>query len=119
MPRTLLTPQTPKGPYPGTVAANALDYTYVAADLANGNEFVGTGRDLLLMKNDDAAPQTITLTSAADPYGRTSNITAYSMGIGEFAMFWFGNLVGWDQGGGKLFIDVSDVDIKLAVVRLP
>lgn len=119
MPRTALTAVQPKGPYPGTVAANALDVAFVASDNVNGNYFVGTGKELILVHNTDAGAQTFTITSAADPYGRTANISAYSLAAGEFGMFWLGNLVGWDQGGGQIYLDSSDANIEYAIVRIP
>lgn len=119
MARTALTPVSPKGPYPGTVAANALDYVFAASDSSNGNYFVGTGRELILVQNADAGAQTFTLTSIADPYGRLGSITTYSLSAGEFAMFWLGALVGWDQGGGQIYLDSSNANIKFAIIRMP
>lgn len=120
MPRTAITVQTPKGPYPGTVNANDLDLAWQAADVANGNYFVGTGRELLLVRNGDAGAQTFTITSAPDPYKRTGNITAYSLGASEMAHFWLGgNLVGWYQAGNQVYLDASDADVAYAVIRIP
>lgn len=119
MPRTSLTPQTAKGPYPGTVSANDLDITWAAADAVNGNDFAFTGRELILARNDDAGAQTITLTSSADEKKRMGDITAYSIGIGEYAAFWAGGVQGWTQTGSKFFIDVSDANIFLAIVKIP
>lgn len=119
MPRTLLTPVTPVGPYPTSFAANSLDIAWANSDTANGNYFVSSGRDLLLVRNGDAAPQTITIASKIDPYGRTGDITAYSLGIGETMAFWFGNIQGWDQGSGQIYINTSDNDMAIAVFRIP
>jgi hypothetical protein len=119
MPRTLLTPVTPKGPYPGTVNANDLDAVFTSADQANGNYFVGTGRELIEIQNADAGAQTFTITSKADPYGRTGNVSAYSMAAGEHAIFWLGNLVGWDQGGGQIYLDASSNNISFRIIRIP
>jgi hypothetical protein len=118
MPRTALTPQVVKGPYPGTVAANDLDITWAAGDDVNGNEFAFTGRELILVRNDDAAAQTVTLLSSATPgYGRTADITTYSLAAGEYAAFWAGATQGWVQPGSKFNIDLSDPDLKFAVLR--
>ncbi|WP_447979085.1 hypothetical protein [Candidatus Nitrospira bockiana] len=118
MPRTALTVQTPKGPYPGTVSANDLDFTLAAGDVANGNEFSFTGRELIIAQNTDVGAQTITLTSANDERNRKGDINAYSIGAGEFAMFWAGSVIGWDQSG-KFHINVSNAGIKLAIIRIP
>jgi hypothetical protein len=119
MPRTVLTPQVVKGPYPGTVAADALDITWAAGDDVNGNEFAFTGRELILVRNDDAAAQTVTFLSSATPqFNRTADITAYSLAAGEYAAFWAGALPGWVQSGSKFNIDLSDPDLKFAILRL-
>ena len=94
MARTALTVATPKGPY-DSVSANGLDFAFTAADEVNGNAFVCSGRELVLMRNDHATDAaTVTIASAPDPYGRTKDITAYSLAAGEFAAFWVGKSVG-------------------------
>jgi hypothetical protein len=120
MPRTNIPVQTPLGPFPALpVAANALDITVQAADVANLNEFVFTGKELILVKNDDAGAQTITLTSVADEQKRTGDITTYSVGIGEYAAFLATSLKGWQQSDGKFYLAASSANIKIAVLRLP
>ena len=119
MPRTALTPQTLKGPYPGTVSANDLDITWAAGDDANENEFTCTGKDLILVRNDDAGAQTFSLLSVEDKKKRKGDVTNYSVGAGEYAGFWVGSLVGWDQGAGKFHIDVSSNNLMFAILRLP
>lgn len=119
MPRTALTVQTLKGPYPGTVSVNDLDITFAAADVANGNDFPYTGREVILMRNDDAGAQTVTFTSSAEPATkRLGHITDYSIGIGEYAAFWAGAIQGWVQAGQKFFIDASDANIMIAILRV-
>lgn len=61
MARTALTVSTPKGPY-DAISANGFDFSFAAADGVNGNAFVCSGRELVLMHNDhatDAATVTI------------------------------------------------------------
>jgi hypothetical protein len=120
MARTALTVVTPKGPY-DTVAANGLDFAFTAADEANGNAFVCTGRELLLARNThetDAA--TVTISSAPDPYGRTKDITAYSLAAGESAAFWIGRSIGWRQADGKVWLDAGGAGtVEFAVLRIP
>jgi hypothetical protein len=120
MARTALTVLTPKGPY-DAVSANGLDFSFVAADQANGNSFVCSGRELILMRNDhvtDAA--TVTIASAPDPYGRTKDITTYSLSAGEFAAFWVGKTAGWRQSDGTAHLDVAGPgSIKFAILRIP
>ncbi|MCS6290344.1 MAG: hypothetical protein H8K10_15420 [Nitrospira sp.] len=109
----------PKGPYPGTVAANDLDVVPFTLDNTNGNVWVGTGRDLLVIQNPTAGAITVTLTSSADDKNRKADITTYSLGVGEFMSFWYGNLVGWDQGGGQVYLDCSATGLKGLIFRIP
>jgi len=118
--RTAITVQTAKGPYLSTpVAADSLDVTIAASDNTNGNYFVGTGRELILVRNTAGVAGTVTFTSVADQYARKGDISTYSVGAGEFSMFWVGNLVGWDQGGGQIYIDTSASTMNIAVIRIP
>jgi hypothetical protein len=118
MPRTALTPITVKGPYPGTVAADALDFTLTAADVANGNDVVASGNDLLIIQNSGASTYTATIASVSDEKGRTGDITAYSLAAGDFAVFYFGNGNGWQQTTGKYNLDASNAAVKFALLKL-
>lgn len=120
--RTAISAQTAKGPYVSTpVAADSLDYTYSASDNTNGNYFVGTGRELVLVRNTAGGAGTITFTSVADSSNkfRKGDITTYSVGAGEFAMYWFGALPGWNQGSNQIYIDTSAATVTIAVIRIP
>lgn len=119
MPRTALTVQTLVGPYPASVAAEDLDITFAAADVANMNEFAFTGREIILVENTDAGAQTITFTSIADSFGREEDIAAYSLAAGEFAGFWAGALGGWAQAGNLFFLEASAATVKFAILRIP
>lgn len=120
MARTALTVITPKGPHPGTVAAEDLDISFTAGDAVNGNSFPHTGKELLLVRNvHGTTAQTFTIDSVDDPYKRQSDIEAYSLGFGEYAAFWMGAVTGWRQTDGNVYLDVSTADIQFAVVRIP
>ncbi len=120
MPRTAIAIQTPPGKYPATdLSANAADFTWGSSDLSNGNSIVSTGHELLLLRNDQAGEQTVTIDSVADTKNRTGHITTYSVGIGEYA--WLGPfpVEGWKQSDGTVHVNTSHDDLKVAVVRLP
>lgn len=119
MARTAITPQNVPGSYPGTIAANGADFTWAAADVTNKNQFISTGRELLLVKNDDVAAQTITINSAQDPYKRTGDISSYSLGIAEFAVFGPFPVLGWIQSDSNIYLEASSANIKFAVLKLP
>lgn len=102
-------------------AANSLDITFVAAgaDFADGAQFTLTGKEILLAWNKHATdPRTVTVTSVVDEYNRTGNITAYSIGAGEIAVFPQFQLAGWKQSSGKLSLAASAADVYFAVLRL-
>ena len=120
MARTALTVQTPKGPFPGTVVATDLDYTYTAADVPNKNEFPLTGREMILVRNvDGVAPHNIGLTSAADPQKRTADITSYAVALDGFSIFWAGDIIGWRQTDGNFYLEADDAQIEFAIVKIP
>jgi len=106
-----------KGPNPGTVNAGDLTVVPVAADVANGNNFVPAPNDVLHAWNSGAGPFTITLTSAPDERKRLGTITAYSLAINDIITFNYGDLIGWIQSDGTVWLDSSNVAIKYWVER--
>ena len=120
MARQTLTKTTVVGPYPTLQpAANSLDVTLTAADVANKEEFVMSGNDVLLVQNSDPTnPYTFTVTSVVDDHNRTGDITTYSLAAGEIAAFKFTKKKGWMQTNGKCYLEASNVAIKYAVLTL-
>jgi hypothetical protein len=119
MARTAVTAQTPKGPYPGTISANLLDITFTAADASNANTTAWIGnRMLVVARNSGAGARTLTISSIADSHGRTGDVTAFSMGAGEYAAF----LVerdGWQQADGALYWTAEHAEVLVAVLAVP
>jgi len=117
---TALTPYQMLDPF-AAAGALAAHFTPVAGTITDGNTWVCNGRDLLFFQNSDAGAVTVTITSVADEKNRTGDITTYSIGIGEFAMFSVGltNALGWQSTAKKIRITVSDADLKVSVLRLP
>lgn len=118
----VLTPVQMPAKYPTLQpAANSLDvaFTPAGADFADGAEFTLTGREILLVHNANAAAKTVTVTSVADPVTkRTGDITAYSVGIGEYAVFPQFQMLGWANSSGKIHIAASAADVEFLVLRL-
>lgn len=112
------TPQDVIGPYPGTVAAGDLDFTMAAGKISAAT-FPLTNKEVLLLYNSGATPRTVTLTSVADKWQRTGDITAYSIGAGEWAAFFYGDKTGWADANGCASITCSNAELKVAVLRLP
>lgn len=119
MSRTAITPQTPiHGSALVSPAAEAAKITYTAADSSNGNTCPITGRELLLVKNTDTAAHTITISSAPDAEGRSSDITAYSIPASEEHVFGPFDLAGWSNSGQLNFTANSNL-LSIAVLQLP
>lgn len=121
MAQTALTVQDIDAPF-AAVSANSLDFTFAAGDVANGNSFQCTGREVLLVLNSDGAnPYTFTVTSVDDEKGRSEDITTYSLAAGEYAAVGIGltNAKGWKQTSGLVYLACSNAAIKFAVLRLP
>jgi hypothetical protein len=117
--RVSITPQTPKGPYPGTVNAGDLALTFTAADATNFNQFAAVGNEILIVQNTDAASQTVTFTSRADNFGRSGDVGPYTLTTGTFAVFNFRNAnQGWIQADGNVYFQASTTTVKFAVLRV-
>ena len=119
-PPTVLTVQSVLAPF-AAVGAGTADFTFAAGTITDGDTFVCTGREVLLVNNTNVGAQTITITSVDDEKGRSEDITAYSMAAGDFAVFGVGLTTskGWKSSAGTVRITVSSADVKVAVLRLP
>lgn len=116
-PRTLVVHTILEGAF-GDYGADEADITMAAADNANGNyHFLHRG-DIVVAHNTTGGALTITFSSVATDTGRTGDITAYSIGAGEIAMFGPFNYRGWRQGStGWLHYTASAVGVTLGVIR--
>jgi len=113
------TPFTALGSKTNVYTANAADITMLVADVSNKEMVVASGNDLVVAHNTGGSPYTITVSSVVDPYGRTGDVAAYSLGAGEYAVFGpFAN-DGWRQTDGKLYFEASNAAVKFGVVKLP
>lgn len=116
---TSLTVQTLKNLYAGNPGAGTLDITFAACDAVNGNRWAAAEKDILLVLNSDGAnPYTFTLSSVADKYGRTGDITTYSMAAGDYVMIEVPS-AGFRQTNGYVNVTGSNAAIKFAVLRRP
>jgi hypothetical protein len=111
---------SPLGSYPALpLVATSADFVYTAADASNGNSFVSTGRELVLVNNSGGSAYTVTFTSVVDSVNRTGDITTYSVGAGLFSVFGPFAMNGWKQTDGTVHVTASNAAIKFAVIRLP
>ena len=114
MGRTALTVLPLSGPYPNPLTLDAL--TWEAFDVVNDNDFVLTGREIILIRNDDVGAQLVTLESIASDKGRTGDVTL-TVAAAAYAMYQASSLGGWLQAGGKFFLKAADADVKVAIVQ--
>lgn len=114
--------QTSLSGYPATpLTANSADITFTAAgaSFADGAGFVMEGDDVLIVHNGNVAAQTITIQSVADTLNRKGDITTYSIGAGEYALFSFPKAAGWAQpSDGKLYFAVTAADVEFAAIHI-
>ena len=120
MPRITHTIQVPLGSIGDYSVADAADFTFLAADVANMEQYVSTGKEMIIARNVGGGPFTVTVNSVNDPFNRTNDITAYSIGAGEFAIFGPFDRTGWKQAGSAfVFFQADNVAIEFAVIRIP
>lgn len=119
MARTTLTRTTPLGPYPTLQpAADSMDLILTAADTTNNNQILLDGPVILVAHNTGASARTITITSAADPQNRTGDISAYSIGAGEYWAMKIDQIPGWKQSDGYLYLQANNAEVKIGAIRL-
>src|SRR5512139_124590 len=117
MARTTLTAKTLVGPKSNGYTANAADLTMSAADVANKNQVVASGKDIVIAHNSGASPYTVTITSIADPnLGRTGDITTYAMAAGVYAVFGPFYTDGWRQTDGYVYFEASNASVKFGII---
>lgn len=120
MSRVLVAAQTTPGAYPALQpSANSRDLQMQAGDAALGNYTpLVEAKTLVVLHNTGAGARTVTFTSQVDTLNRTGDITAYSIGAGEHALFGPFKAVGWSDGG-NLDINVSHAEVTIAIITLP
>jgi hypothetical protein len=121
MSQTNIATQTMQGPFPVAFSSGLLKLLLTAADSVNGNSFVSTNREVLLVYNTDSASHNLTISSAPDnEKHRSGDLTAYAIPAGEMHAFDFrGGDDGWRQSNGKVNFIGADATLKFAVVTNP
>lgn len=122
MTRLAITPKTLLGSYPTLpLTANSVDLAFTAAgaSFADGASVTLTGNEILLVRNGNVGAQTVTITSVVDDLNRSGDITTYSVGAGEYAVFGPFKEKGWKQSTGLLHFAASATDVEFAVLKMP
>lgn len=115
MPRTALTPIETPGASP--LSAGAMAFT--PADPTNGNKFVSTGKELLVVHNTGAGSrnvtfQTIAINGRQDP----NHNTAIAVAAGLYKVFGPFPLKGYRQSDGTISVTGSHAEVEFAVLKV-
>lgn len=108
-----------KSTAPGSYATAGVAVTMTAADTVNKEQFVSTGKELVIAHNTGGSPYTVTITSVADEYGRSGDITAYSVAAGAIAAFGPFPVHGWRQSNDNIYLEANNTAVKFGVIVLP
>jgi hypothetical protein len=100
------------------VTAGQLVFTWTACDNVNGNSYVGTGREIVLVNNTAGSSGTFTVSSVPDALGRSdTSLTAYSVAAGAYTAVQMKYLTGWLQTGGTVNLSCSAATMKFAIIQ--
>jgi hypothetical protein len=100
------------------VPVNTLDLAWLAADATNKEQVVHSGREVIIAHNTGVGARTVTITSKAIN-GRTGDVTAYSIGAGEYARFGPFPTRGWRQTDGFLYFEAEHAEVLFLVLKVP
>jgi hypothetical protein len=116
--RVALTKTVARGSYAAYTGVLA-KLTFEAAS-TDKNTFAVGGNDLVIAHNTTVGALTVTINSVPDPmFGRTGDITTYSIPASEYAVFGPFKGAGWAQSGGVVNLEASAVGVEFAVIALP
>ena len=121
MAATIITVQQLLSPFPTLpLTANSADIVFTALTPTDGDTFVCTGREIILIYNGSGT-NTLAITANPDSQGRTVDMTAYSLAATSYAVFGQGltNAPGWKSSAGLIKLTPSSANTLCAVVRLP
>ena len=105
---------------PGAYDDAGAEVVMAAADTVDKNQFLCSGKDLVVAFNSGANPRTVTIDSTDDERGRQEDITAEAIAAGTVRIFGPFEPMGWRQvGTGYIYLEASDADVLLGVIQLP
>jgi len=100
------------------VTAGQLVFTWTACDNVNGNSYVATGREIILVNNTAGSSGTFTVSSLPDALGRSdASLTAYSVAAAAYTAIQMKYLTGWLQSGGTVNLSCSAATMKFAILQ--
>lgn len=80
--------------------------------------FASTGKEIVMLRNDGAGTPTVTIESVGCPHGRQGDETI-ALGPSLYAVSQMFPTVGWRGSSGTVTITCADVNVKIAVLRVP
>lgn len=87
-----------------------------AANTTDKEQYTISDGDVIVVHNTSAdTAYTYTITSVADPYGRTGDITANSIAAGAIEVLRVG-LEGWRQTDGKVYLEANNTAVKFGIL---
>lgn len=105
-----------KTPSPGNTSAAGRSLIWNDADPAHGNRYLGTGEELVIIRNSSGVQQAVAVRSAPDSrLGRLQDQTL-TLQPGEEASFGVFRTDGWRQEDGYVWVEASSSDVKIAVI---
>jgi len=114
MARTTLTPTSIAGG--SSVGVGFQEFTWTDADVANGNQFVSTGKEILLARNTNADSP---LVDRKVTMHKTNGQIEHTLGGGEYLTSGQIPTTGWQQGDTYCYINGDHADIEFAVLVMP
>lgn len=103
---------------PGGYAAAGAAVTLAAVDAVDGGQFAAQGNDLVVIRNSGATPHTYTITSTADRFGRTRDISGVTIAAGAVHVVGPLPLEGWVQSNGRINVSANSTEVLFGVVTL-
>lgn len=96
----------------------ATTLTMTAVDISNGNKFALTGREILILHNTGVSTRTYTISSVADPYGRSGDITTSNILAAAYMIIGPFDITAWRQTDGQMYFISTHADVKAGVYVL-
>ena len=96
-----------------------LTLSFVPCDPVNGNSYVATGTEILLVQNtDSAAAHAFSVISTPDKYGRLdTSLTGYSVAASGLVAIQLKEMDGWLGPGDVITLGCNSALVNFAVLR--
>lgn len=100
----------------GQYAASGKTLAWSDADVASGNRFASTGREILMARNTSGTPQLVTVISVPDARIGRSQDQVLTIEAGDVAIFGPFPTNGWQQTDGYIWVLALSTAVKLSII---